>query len=457
MERDIPVSEIRSVCPVCLLTIPATLVRVEQDIIMRKQCSEHGPFSTVVWRGPPSYLSWNVRKPIAPLKPNQATLQSDCPRACGLCPEHRQQTCTALIEVTERCNLGCRFCFANSGEANSPDPGFEYIRRCLADLLEQSGPVNIQFSGGEPTLRDDLPEIVAFSRSMGFPFVQVNTNGLRLARDPEYADALEDAGLSSVFLQFDGVSDAVYEQMRGRPLLEEKIRAIEVCAARRFGVILVPTLVPGINIDQIGALIDFAIERLPAVRGVHFQPVSYFGRYPRVPEDKDRVTLPEVMNAIRVQTKGRISEEHLRPSGCENTACSFHGNFVVMPGGELRPWGPVHASGCCDRKGDAAEGARKARRFVSQFWSFPGPEACPSSGELSLGGWEPFLERIRTHAFSISAMAFQDAWNLDLERLKDCCIHVVQPEGRKIPFCAFNLSDREGRCLYRAHGNDHTP
>jgi hypothetical protein len=323
--------------------------------------------------------------------------------------------------------------------------------------MEKSGPVNIQFSGGEPTLREDLPEIVALSRSMGFTFLQLNTNGLRLARDPEYADALEDAGLSSVFLQFDGVSDAVYEQMRGRPLLEEKIRAIEVCAARRFGVILVPTLVPGINNDQIGAIIDFAVERLPGVRGVHFQPVSYFGRYPKVPEDKDRITLPEIMVAIRTQTKGRICEEHLRPPGCENIACSFHGNFVVMPGGELRPWGPVHASGCRDRKGDAPEGARKARRFVSQFWSFPGPEACPSSGELSLGGWEPFLERIRTHAFSISAMAFQDAWNLDLERLKDCCIHVVQPEGRKIPFCAFNLSDREGRCLYRAHGNDHTP
>lgn len=457
MEHAIPISETRSVCPVCLLTIPATLLGVGHDVIMRKQCLEHGPFSSVVWRGPPSYLSWTAGKRVEPQPHCLAPLQSDCPRACGLCPEHRQQTCTALIEVTERCNLGCRFCFADSGRSNSPDSEIEVIRRCLEDLLEQSGPVNLQLSGGEPTLRDDLPEIVALARSMGFPFVQLNTNGLRLASDPEFADALNEAGLSSVFLQFDGVDDVVYEKLRGRPLLGEKTRAIEVCGGRRIGVVLVPTLVPGVNTDQIGDLIDFAIERIPAVRGVHFQPVSYFGRIPKDPEDTDRITLPEIMRAIRIQTDGRILEEHLRPPGCENPACSLHGNFVVMPGGEVKPWAPVQDSGCCVRKREAAEGARKARRFVSQFWSFPEPQPCLTSGEISLGGWEPFLERICTHSFSISAMAFQDAWNLDLERLRDCCIHVVQPMGRRVPFCAFNLSSQDGRCLHRARANDHTP
>lgn len=361
------------------------------------------------------------------------------------------------MEVTERCNLGCRFCFADSGRAASPDPELEVIRRCLEDLLERSGPVNLQLSGGEPTLRDDLPEIVALSRSLGFPFVQLNTNGLRLAGDPEFTDALQEAGLSSVFLQFDGVDQVVYEKLRGRPLLEEKTRAIDACGARRLGVVLVPTLVPSVNTDQIGGLIDFALKRVPTVRGIHFQPVSHFGRVPGDPEDKDRITLPEVMRAIRVQTDGRIVEEHLRPPGCENPACSFHGNFVVMPGGELRPRVPLQASGCCDRKGDAAEGARKARRFVSQFWSFPGSQAFPAPAGPSLGEWEPFIERVLSHSFSISAMAFQDAWNLDLERLRDCCIHVVQPMGRRVPFCAFNLSSREGRRLHRARANDHTP
>jgi uncharacterized radical SAM superfamily Fe-S cluster-containing enzyme len=378
-------------------------------------------------------------------------VKKGCPLDCGLCAEHRQHTCTALIEVTRQCDLRCAFCFADAGNSPVDDPTLEELKEQFDRLFATAGPCNVQLSGGEPTLRDELPEIVALGRSRGFSFIQINTNGLRLAKDPYYVESLKEAGLASVFLQFDGMEDAVYRKLRGRELLGEKRLAIEHCAEHGIGVVLVPTLVPGVNTDQIGAIIEFALQELPSVRGVHFQPVSYFGRYPSPPGDEDRITIPEIITEIEIQTGGKIRAGHFEPPGCENALCSFHGNFVQLADGALRPLTQIQPIDCCCKPILAAEGAAKARRFVTQFWSRPVEMQAPSICEKvqSLGAWDDFLIRARTHSLCISGMAFQDAWNLDLDRLKDCCIHVVHPDGRLIPFCAYNVTDSQGRSHYR--------
>ncbi|MGA2225447.1 MAG: radical SAM protein, partial [Syntrophobacteraceae bacterium] len=256
-------------------------------------------------------------------------------------------------------------------------------------------------------------------------------------------------------LQFDSVEDSVYRKLRGRELLREKRLAIEHCAGHGIGVVLVPTIVPGVNTGQIGPIIEFAFQELPAIRGVHFQPVSYFGRYPSPPGDEDRITIPEIITEIETQTGGRIRAEHFKPPGCENALCSFHGNFVLLNDGTLRPWTQHQSKDCGCKPVFAAEGAIKARRFVTRFWSRPEEMLAPSicgQGQ-SLGGWDGFLNRAGTHSLCISGMAFQDAWNLDLDRLKDCCIHVVHPDGRLIPFCAYNITDSGGRSYYRDNGS----
>lgn len=445
-----------SVCPECLARIPARRVRHGDDVYLKKSCPEHGAVETIIWRGAPDFGDW--RRPKTPAFPQRPSTPIDagCPYDCGLCPDHRQQTCTALLEVTQRCNLACPVCFAASGRDAPPDPDMATIEGWYRRVLAASGPVNVQLSGGEPTLRDDLPAIVALGRALGFAFIQVNTNGIRLANDPAFVTALKEAGLASVFLQFDGTTDAITRELRAAALSAVKIRAIEACAANEIGVVLVPTLVPGVNDGNVGAIIDFALARMPAVRGVHFQPVSYFGRYPQPPADGHRITIPEVIRAIESQTGGRVRSDQFAPPGCENALCSFHGNFVLMPGGELTAW-TGHAPGqssCCCTPESAAEGAEKARSYVARNWIAPGEIALSVEGP-SLGGWDVLLERSKTHAFSISGMAFQDAWTLDLERLRDCCIHTVSPDGRIIPFCAYNLTDRHGRSLYRGRDATH--
>jgi len=438
-------SSTTSVCPECLRVLPARRTVRGEDVYLEKTCPAHGSFETVLWRGQPGYAGW--ARPTIPTRPQvlMTAVEAGCPYDCGLCPDHRQQSCTVLLEVTQRCDLGCAYCFAATMNGLEADPSLATVERWYCRLLETRNPCNVQLSGGEPTVRDDLAEIVALGRGLGFPFIQVNTNGLRVAHESAYLRALQQAGLASLFLQFDGVDDAIYEKLRGERLLATKISAIENCAECGIGVVLVPTLVPGVNDHCIGSIIEFALRHVPTVRGVHFQTVSYLGRYPEEPTDRERITIPEVIRALHTQTRGLVKVSHFAPPGCENALCSFHGSFVLLSDGTLQAL--TRRSSCSCQPQRAEVGAAKARAFVARSWA-PG-KGTPVGGRRQLGEWDAFLERVQTHSFTISGMAFQDAWTLDIERLRDCCIHVLSPAGRVVPFCAYNLTSRSGRPLYR--------
>jgi uncharacterized radical SAM superfamily Fe-S cluster-containing enzyme len=455
-----------SLCPVCLQRLPAWRVWAGDEVYLVKSCPRHGAFETVVWRGKPSFNRWQRPKiPVpAPLLFHDA--ENGCPYDCGLCPDHRQRSCTVIIEVTQRCDLACPVCYAGT-PSTIPDPS----KAAMGELFSraaQAGPgSNIQLSGGEPTLRDDLPDLVGMGRRSGFDFIQVNTNGWRLGRDRDYVKALKAAGLASVFLQFDGVDNDIYRRLRGRELYGAKLAAMDACAEQGIGVVLVPTLVPGVNTHQIGAILETALSWIPAVRGVHFQPVSYFGRYPQRPDQSGRITLPEVMRAVETQSRRRFRVAHLGPPGCENALCSFHGRFLQQADGKMVPLKPNSREDCCNAPPIKADrGAARAMASVAAQWAGPahpsrrcipggslnGPAAAPGphkDGITAAMDLDAFIHRARAHTFSISAMAFQDAWSLALDRVRDCCIHVMAPDGRLIPFCLYNLTAVDGRRLYR--------
>lgn len=447
MKENRIITRTESLCPVCLRKTEASIVTDGTNCYLQKTCPEHGDFSAVIWRGSIPIEKWMRRREGAHLEKTVTKVQKGCPYDCGLCEEHRQHTCTALIEVTQRCNLQCRFCFADSGASKDMDLSLEQIKTMYEAILSVSGTCNIQLSGGEPTVRDDLDRIVKLGKDLGFPFIQVNTNGIRLAQDEEFVKALKHAGLDSVFLQFDGTKDGIYRELRGRELLALKEKAIGNCEKYHIGVVLVPTLVPGVNVDNIGAIVRFALDHIRTVRGVHFQPVSYFGRMPYAPADNDRMTLPEVMDELERQTEGKVKAADLKPAACENALCSFHGNFIRRGNGDLVPTAPK--TSCCCKSTTAEEGAKKAVKFVAGNWSSRQPVRQETE---PLSDWDEIINQIRSDSFSISAMAFQDAWNVDLDRIRDCCIHVVTPQGKLIPFCMYNLTDTAGRSLYRDRG-----
>ena len=438
-----------SVCPVCLKRIPAERVFYEEDVYLEKTCPEHGFFKTIVWRGKPDYPSWFREKiPNHPRQPSTQT-QKGCPFDCGLCANHRQEPCCVLLEVTRNCDLGCPVCFASSGENRSVDPDMEMVKMWYQRMLDAGGPYNIQLSGGEPCTRDDLPEIIRMGKGMGFSYFQVNTNGLRLSTDVEYLKALKEAGLNVVYMQFDGTDDEIYRTIRGRAIFQQKIQCIQNCADLHIGVVLVPTIVPGVNDHDLGGIIRFALERQPVVKGIHFQPVTYFGRYPKAPANEDRITIPELLTNMEAQTGGLVHRDDFHPKGSENSYCSFTGNYIIQPDGALKLIHDKEESCGCRKPDDAKASVKRTREFVVRHWTYHEPPKTVSSSGIALGGWDELLDHLQSHFFSISGMAFQDAWNLDLELLQDCCINIASPDGNLVPFCAYNLTDTEGRAVYR--------
>ncbi len=421
-----------SVCPECLKRIPAERVRKNGKVFIRKDCSEHGHSESIIWRGFYDIDEWiRGSDPLMLEEPH-------CIENCGLCSDHLQKTCCVLLNITSRCNLDCRFCLAGRYK-NTPEPALREISESLVKLIVK-GKTLVQLSGGEPATRDDLPKIISAAKNTGAKYVQLNTNGIRLGEDITFVSELAAAGLSFVFLQFDGTADYVYESLRGRPLLDIKRKAIDNCAEHNIGVTLVPTLVRGININEIGNLLRFAISESPKVRGVHFQPVSFFGRIPGKPSDDDRITLDELISEIEKQTEGIIKSSDLVPSCCDHPLCGFHGDFVID---DERVMPLLNRYNRMNNNRPSEDAAEKNREFVARRWKRPERQqqetgcCCGNIHDM-----EYFLRKVSTHGFTISAMAFQDAWNLDLARLRKCSLHVYD-KNRLIPFCAYYLSGWE--------------
>ncbi|MDL2217289.1 radical SAM protein [Christensenellaceae bacterium OttesenSCG-928-M15] len=428
-----------SVCPVCLKRVAARYEERQGHVYMLKNCQEHGEFQTIVWRnGPP--LSSYIREPINTAPSVRHTGgRLGCPYDCGLCEEHEQAACCVVVNVTEACNLRCPVCLADSGEEKTEPPLNALLERFDALSREcVDRPYNIQLSGGEPTVREDLPELIKCVKEKGFPYVQVNTNGIRLAEARDYAAALKAAGLDCVFLQFDGVDDGVYGKIRGRSLLSVKERAIENCRLAGLSVVLVMTVVPGINAAAVGDVIKFAADRVPYVRGIHFQPVSYIGRYMHTPKDEDRFTMGDLLHAIEAQTDGAMKMDDFVPLLSGHSLCSFHGNFVVKEKGAFEALSMQETSCCCCNKSAIV----RSREYVAKKWS-----GATSDGEYA-DEWEAFQKQTDERSFSITTMGFMDAWNLDLKRLKKCRLQAMTQDGRLIPLCAYNLTAMNGERLY---------
>lgn len=349
------IRETSSVCPVCLKNLPAELIRYEgqKGVYLQKNCPEHGEFTVPVWKDRIFFEEWTANE-----NPLTEEERDHCSGDCITCQKHLQGTCCVLLEVTERCNLHCRFCFANGGESVASDPSYDTICGWIDDITKKAGKPLLQFSGGEPTLRDDLPDLVRYAKHAGCSFTQLNTNGIRLSEDEAYVKALAEAGLDIVFLQFDGTEPKIYEELRinrskktglfenqkeeenlsicsaqkeienpcfsepeddfdafglnrytqGQELFEKKIRAILLCGKYGIGVTLVPTLVRGVNTHNLGEILRLAVQLSPAVKGIHFQPVTYLGRYPDavLEENEDdeiyeTVSNPELAETFRDQ------------------------------------------------------------------------------------------------------------------------------------------------------------
>ena len=462
MESTKKLSQVQSICPVCNKPLIAWYTDRGGKVFLEKECPEHGAYKALVSNSTKDYLEW-IENPVINIPPKEAITEgsdeSQCPLNCGVCEKHMQTACCVLIDITERCNQHCPYCFARADEndVTAKEPSLDELERKL-DLLiklgEEERPFNIQLSGGEPTVRNDLPEIIRMARSKGFEYIQINTNGRRLALEEGYAKILKDAGASVMFMQFDGTNDDIYMATRGEPLLDIKKQAIRNCEKTGLAVTLVPTVIRDVNLENIGEMMDFMLENVNVVKGIHFQPVSFFGRHPE--EDaqggdfEGRVTMFDILRKLEEQ-RPQFKYQDFCPISTGHALCCFYSTYIKEPNNSVRCTltAAKKAAGvtCCDvsqmTHRDRMNVVKKDRDYVMEKWEVADPEEVQRdqnkyTSSMDIMSMDEFLTYYRRNTFTVTGMAFQDATNMDAERVKRCRVQVLSDDDRLIPFCAYN-------------------
>ena len=278
----------------------------------------------------------------------------------------------------------------------------------------------IEFCGGEPTGREDIFELAALARELGFGLIQLNTNGVKLAESRGFCEKLRESGVTTAYLGFDALTEQPYYAKYGKPMLETKLRAVENAAAAGLAIVLVCCVIPGENDGELGAIVEFAREHMPAVKGVYFQPISYFGIYPE--DNIRRITLPDVIRGLAAQHPD-LHVEDFGPGAYDHAQCSFNAAYMQDKSGKLRAL------------------TRFSRRR-------PEPDAVHRLRSNLLHSWTPSERRTLT----IGGMAFQDAWNIDLMRVRRCSIQIIQKDGALVPLCSKYLSGCGGAKLFPGIG-----
>ncbi|WP_421908384.1 tetraether lipid synthase Tes [Methanolacinia petrolearia] len=481
----------KSLCPECGAVLPAEIIEEDNKIWIVRTCPEHGTYKALYWSDAGMFRRYDqYDSPGSGVENPQVTASiEECPTACGICNNHKSTTLLANIDLTNRCNLNCDFCFANARACGFVyEPDFDQIvdmLRVLRDEKPCPTPA-VQFSGGEPTVRDDLVEIIKKAREMGFNQVQMATNGIKLARDPEYVKQLKDAGLSTVYLHFDGVTKET------NPFLKLSKKAIENCSACGQGVVLVPTVINGKNDHEVGAIIKFAAENNDVVRGINFQPVAFTGAASEDDIEKERVTIPDLLQRIEEQTGGVMKKEYFYPvpsvvpiseliekyTGKPQITFTAHQHCGAATYAFVTDEGLVPINKMIDvdtffevmnNMSHKIDDPSVINKYMTLVEGLKGVHSSLKKGEYSNSTqfWKMLYHALIKHDFEalkefhwnalfIGTMHFMDNYNYDVSRVQRCCIHYATPDGRLIPFCTYNSGPVFREKVWRKYGKDIT-
>lgn len=425
-------------CPTCHIMIDGRVYRDGDRIVMDKRCPDHGEFQALLSSDADWYLeAARANRPGTLPRRFGAEVKDGCPLDCGLCPDHQQHSCVGIIEITDACDLRCPTCFATA--AGHRFLSMQTIGRMIDAFIDQEGePEVVQISGGEPTIHPHIIEILNLLQAKGIRYPMVNTNGMRIAREPEFAKALSSTN-ATVYLQFDGFRDTTYEVLRGEPLYARKQEALAALEEHDIPTVLVCTVQRGINEDEVGRIVDLVTTK-PFLKGVVFQPTFYAGRHPDH-DPLDVVTLPDVTKAIGATSKVDIEASDFHPIPCCYPTCGA-ASYLYVEDGKVTP---------INRIVDIAE----YQEFFSNsstvdisailaplqdlysFGSVGGSEKMVEAA-CTLCGIALDIEGLEDRFKMIMVQPFLDPWTFDQKKVMKCCIHEITPDGSIIPFCAYN-------------------
>jgi uncharacterized radical SAM superfamily Fe-S cluster-containing enzyme len=441
-----------SVCSTCLRRVEAKILIKDERVFLEKWCAEHGRERVLIADDAAYYRKSRevfIKPPELPRRFNTEQ-RWGCPYDCGLCPEHMQHSCLTLVEITDHCNLRCPICYADSGPHR---PGFRdvaTVERMLDAIVANEGePDVVQISGGEPTLHPEFFAILDAARQRPIRHLMINTNGLRIAKEPDFAARLAtyQPGFE-VYLQFDSLRDEVHQELRGARLADIRLRALENLNAHDISTTLVVTVKKGLNDHELGGIVEFALSQ-PCVRGVTFQPIQATGRLENYDPAINRLTLTEVRRRILEQTSV-FQPDDLIPVPC-NPDCLAMAYALKLDGATV-PLTRFVAPETLVAKGRNTIVVERDEELRAHVFELFATNHSPQSQACSLSDLLCCLPQVQAPAdlsyrnvFRVLIMQFIDAMSFDLRAVKKSCVHIAQPDGTIVPFDTFNLFYRDAR------------
>lgn len=439
-----------SVCTECLRVVEAKILFKDDRVYMDKWCPAHGTERVLISDDVEYYRLCReiyIKPPEMPLQFN-TPMTYGCPYDCGLCPDHMQHSCLTLIEITDHCNLRCPVCFAGSGPERLTHRSLDEVIAMLDAIVRNEGaPDVVQVSGGEPTLHPNFFEILDEARKRPIKHLMVNTNGIRIATDAEFARALSEyKNAFEIYLQFDSFNPLALKTLRAADLSRIHEQAIERLNELDISTTLVVTLKRGTNDSEIGPIIDYAVKQ-PCVRGVTFQPIQDAGRNVDFNAHQHRLTVSEIRRLITEQSS-IFTPADIIPVPCNPDTLAM--GYALKVGGTTQPLTRlVDPQWLLQGEGSTItfEHDPELKRRVFELFS---TNQGPTGQAAKLGELLCCLPQIACapslsyrDVFRVLIVQFMDAQNLDIRALKKSCIHIARPDGRLIPFESHNLFYRD--------------
>lgn len=439
------------ICSKCLRRVEAKIIFQDNLVYMRKRCPQHGIEKVLLSTDIEYYKRCRefIKPSEMPLRWN-TPIRYGCPYDCGLCPDHEQHSCLTLLEITDRCNLECPICYAESSPHRQTYRSLKQIEKMLDAIVANEGePDIIQISGGEPTTHPQFFEILDLVKSSPVKHVMVNTNGLKISSDRKFVERLASYQPGfEIYLQFDSFQKEALLELRGVDLRQVRKQAIAHLNEFNLSTTLVVTLKKGLNDREIGDIIRYGIEQR-AVRGVTFQPIQAAGRLEEYDPATDRLTLSEVRQAIIDQSEIFQSDDIL-PVPC-------HADCLAMGYALKTEQGAIPLTNMIDpdlllqgrRNTIVFERDEELKNRVFELFS---TNHSPESSALSLKQLLCCLPLVSApeeigydQVFRVIIMQFLDAYDLDMRSVKKSCVHIAHADGRIIPFDTYNLFYRDDK------------
>ncbi|HEY0565066.1 MAG TPA: radical SAM protein [Terriglobales bacterium] len=438
-----------SICSKCFRRVDAKIVFRDDRVLMLKRCPEHGSENILMADDVDYYRKCRevfLKAPEQAERYNTPT-RWGCPYDCGLCPDHEQHSCLSLLEITDHCNLRCPTCYAASGPERVSYRSLEQIEFMLDAIVgNEREPDVVQISGGEPTLHPQFFEVLDAAKRRPIRHLMVNTNGLRIAAEEDFVARLASYMPDfELYLQFDSFKEDALRTLRGADLRKVRERALERLSRHGISTTLVMTLQRGVNDDEIGAVLDYAVQQ-PCVRGVALQPTQVAGRYDNFDPEHDRLTLTEVRRRVYEQTS-LFKPEDIIPVPCHPDSLAMA--YALKVDGEIVPLTSMVPPQVLIEGGRNTIIYEQDAQLQKHIFKTFSTNHSPQSGASTLHELLCCLPQVDAPAlsyenvFRVIIMQFIDAYSFDLRSIKKTCVHICHPDGRLIPFDTYNLFYRD--------------